>query len=148
MESCRSGSSPRRTIPPALEVDELHRAQGAGHLDGHGVRVQAVGTALAVAAQRRDHRYNVVLQQGLEHADVDPFHAAGHLVVQSADDPCGMGHQGMAGSATEIDGGQTLDNLVRHPVGGGQGQLQRGRVGYPGAVGIGGRLAGLLGHGA
>ena len=38
------------------------RLHGAGHLERHRVRIQAVRLALAVAAQRRHHRPDVVLK--------------------------------------------------------------------------------------
>ena len=46
------------------QVDELDRLQGPGDLDGDVVGVEAVGIALAVAADRRDDRHDVALRAG------------------------------------------------------------------------------------
>jgi hypothetical protein len=49
----------------ARQVDELHGPQRPGDLDRHRVGVESVRLPLAVAAQGRDDRDDVVLQQGL-----------------------------------------------------------------------------------
>src|SRR3989442_1203495 len=73
-----------------------------------------------------------------------PFCAAGELVINALQDTRRVGHQGVAARAAQVGGGQAFEDLVRHPVRGGHGQLERGRVGDPGPVEVGGRLPRLV----
>ena len=85
----------RRARMPAMrgQVDQLDRPQRPGDLDGHRVGVEAVGVALAVAAQRRDDRDDVVLEQGLQQAGVDALDPAGELVIDALQDAGRVGDE-------------------------------------------------------
>src|SRR5207302_1404905 len=89
-----------RQVPEQLPVagdprvrgqeDQLAGPQGPGHLEGGGVGVQAVGRALAVAAEGGDDRDDVPVQQGVEQPGVDPLDLAGPLVVDALEDAGGV----------------------------------------------------------
>ena len=77
------------------EVDELHRPQRLGDLDGDGVGVEPVRVALAVAAERRNDRDDVVLEQRLQQRRVDALDPAGELVIDAAEDAGRVGDEGV-----------------------------------------------------
>ena len=130
----------------STQVNELDRPQCHGHFDGNGVGIEAKGLAFAVAAQRRDHRNDIALQQGVEQFGVHALDSAGELVVDAVQDAGRMGDQGIAVSRAEVGRRQPFEDFMRHPVGGVERQFQGGRVGDAGAVGIGRLLAGLGGE--
>ena len=87
------------------DVDELDRVQGLGHLDGHGVGIQPVRMPFAVAAERRNDRDHVMVEQGLQQGNVHALDAAGELVIDALQDAGRMGDQGIAVSPAQIVGG-------------------------------------------
>jgi hypothetical protein len=66
-------------------------------------------------------------------------------MIDAVQDAGRVRHQGVAGRAAQVVGGQAFQDLVRHAVGRGQGQLQGRLVRDAGAVDIGRRLSRLLG---
>ena len=65
-------------------------------------------------------------------------------MVHAVNDAEGMGDEGVAGGGAKVNGAQALQDFVGQPVGGGEGEFERGGVGNAGAVEIG-RLDILLG---
>src|SRR6185437_15698776 len=59
------------------EVNELDGAESLGDLDGHGIGIEAIRVADAVAAERRYHWDDVFFEKRLQEADIDAFDAAG-----------------------------------------------------------------------
>ena len=53
--------------------------------------------------------------------------------------PIGMRDDGVGAGGAQVVGGQPFENLVREPVGGGERELERGRIGDAGAVEVRGR---------
>ena len=98
----------------------------------------------AVAAQRRDHRHDVVIEQRLQEGGIDALDPAGELVIDAVQDAGRVGDQRVAIGAAQIVGGQALEDLVGDAIGGVQGELQRGGIGDAGAVDVGRRQPGLL----
>src|SRR5262249_28375506 len=119
---------------------------GPGYLDGDAVGVEAVRMALAVAADGRDDRDDVALEHALDQLDVHALDPAGPLVIDAVQDAGRGGGQGVAVSAAPVVERQALQQFVRDPRGGGQGELQRGRVGDASAVEVGRALVGHLGQ--
>ncbi len=75
--------------------------------------------------------------------NIDTFEPAGPLMIDPLEDAGGVGHEGVAAGAAQIVGGEAFQNLMRHPGGGGQRQLQRGSVGDAGAIEVGRHLPGI-----
>ena len=115
-------------------------------LDSHGVGVQAIGVALAVAAERGNHRHDVVFQQCLQERRVHALDPARQLVIDALQDARRMGHEAVAVRGPQIIGGEPFENLMGDAIGGRQGKLQGGGVGYPCAIDVGRRGARLQGE--
>ena len=111
------------------QVDELHGPQRLGHLDRDRVGVEAVRVALAVDAERRHDRDDVVFEQRLQQPHVDALDPAGELVIDAAEDAGRVGDDGVRAGAAQVVGRQPFEDFVRDAVGGGDGDLQRVAVG-------------------
>ena len=103
--------------------------------------------ALAVEAERRHHRDDAVREERLEEPHVDPLDLAGEEVVDALQDAEGMGDHRVRRGRAQVRRREALQDLVGEPVGGGQGELQRGGVGDARALEVRGLEAPLLGEG-
>ena len=117
---------------------QLGGLERLGDGQGDAVGVDAVGLALAVEAERGQDGDDAVVEQLLEQLDVHALDLAGEQVVHAVEDADGVGDDGVGAGGAEVVGGEAFEDFVREPVGGGQGELERGFVGDAGAVEVGG----------
>ena len=103
------------------------------------VGVDAIGLAVAVEPERRDDRHDALREQRLQQLDVDALDLAGEQMVDALDDAHRMRGDHVGAGGAQVVGREPFENLVREPVGGGERELERRRVGDARAVEIGGR---------
>ena len=118
------------------EKDDLHRAHGFGDLQRDGVGIDPEGAALAIEAERRDHRRDAFVQKEVQRFGIDALHLAGVLEIDAAEDAGGMRDDHIGEGSAQIDRGEALHDLVHHVGRRLDAELQRGLVGDAGAVRI------------
>ena len=105
---------------------QLGGLQRFGNCQGDAVGVDAVSLALAVEAQRGQDGHDAVVEQLLKHLHVHPLDLAGEELVHAMQDADGVGDDGIGAGGAEVNRREALQDFVRQPVGGGQGELERG----------------------
>ena len=133
--SRQGGGSADHVVCP--EQDDLGGMQGLRHLECDPVGVHAVGAALAVEAERRDHRNDPFLEKEFQGVVVHTLDPSGVELVGPPEDACGMGDDGVGVGGTQVDRRQPLHDPVGEPYGGVDGKLQGGLVGDSRPVGVG-----------
>ena len=86
------------------------------------------------------------VEQRLEQFHVHALDFAGEQMVHALDDAHRMGDDDIRAGGAEVVGRKPFENFVREPVGGGERELERGRVRDAGAVEVGGLDFLLLGQ--
>ena len=120
------------------DIDQFDCSDSLGDSARGGVGIQTKCSAGAVESQRRNHRHDAFVEQFGEQLNVDSLHLAGLLLVDAADDANRMGGDGVAPGRAEIVDRKLLKNVVREPVGCGNGESHRRVVGDAVAAEIGG----------
>ena len=155
-EACSGGTAPRcsaasssptaicRAIAPSTSrpslgrhVHELHRRERLRHLERDRVGVHAEGAALAVHPERRNDGHDAVREQRLQQLDVDALDAAGEQVVDALQDPERVRDHAVRDGGAQVGRVQALEDLVRHAVRRGEGEVERRGVGDPRALEVG-----------
>ena len=116
------------------DEDQLDRLELFRNRHGDAVGVDPIGLAVAIEPERRNDRHNALGQQRIQEFGVDAFDLAGEEMVHALEDADGMGDDHVRVGGAQVVGRQPLEDLVRQAVGGGQGQIERGRIGDAGAV--------------
>ena len=128
------------------DEDQFDGLQLFGHCDCDAVRVHAIGLAVAVEPERWNDRYDALREQRLEQLHVDALDLAGEEMVHALDDAHRMSGDRVRAGAAQVVGGETFQNLVGEPVGGGERELERRRIRDAGAVEVRGLDALLVGE--
>ena len=118
----------------AGDVNELDGLQRVRQRCRRRVGVHAVGLAVAVEAKRRDNRNDALGQQRLKQPHVDALDLPGKPHVHALDDARRVCDDSVGRRRPEIVGRQPLEDFVREPGGGRQGELERRRVRRAGAI--------------
>ena len=103
------------------------------------IGVDPVGLAIAVKAERRDHRDNSLRQQRLEQLHIDPLDFASEEVVDTLDDAHGMGDDRVACEAARRSLAERPSRISWvNRLAAVRASLQRVGIGDPRAVQVGG----------
>ena len=114
--------------------NQLGRLQRLGHRDRDAVGVDAVRLPVAVEAERRNHRNQTLVQQGLKKFHIQTLDLSGEQLVDAMNDPERMRDDGIRAGRAQVVGRKTLQDLVRETVRGIDGEFQCRRVGDAGAI--------------
>ena len=118
--------------------DQLDGLQLLGDRHRDAVGVHAIGLAVAVEAERRDDRHDALREQRLQQLGIDALDLAGEEMVDALEDAHRMGDDDVRAGRAEIVGREAFEDFVRQPVGRGQREVERRRIGDARAVEVGG----------
>ena len=126
--------------------DELERLQPLGDRHRDAVGVQPVGAPFAVEPEWRDDRHHALRQQRAQELGVDPLDLPGEEMVDAEQDAERVGGDDVGAGGAEVVGREALEDFVGQPGRRGHRQVERDRVGHPGAVEVRGRGPALGGQ--
>ena len=125
------------------DENQLDGLERLGHGDRDAVGIHAIRLAVAVETERRNDGHDALREQRLEQLGVHALDLAGEQMIHALNDAHRMRDDGVGAGGAEVVGRKAFENFVREPVGGGERELERGRVGDARAVEVG-RLDVLL----
>ena len=86
------------------QENDLCRLQRVGDLHGHRIGIDAVGLAVAVKAERRQHRDDPLVEEKLQARGVHALDLAGVELVDAAEDARGESDDGVGIDGAQVHG--------------------------------------------
>ncbi len=119
------------------DENQFYRLERLGDRQRDAVGIHAIRPAIAVETERRNDGDDVLCEQGLKQRGVHALDFAGEKMIHAADDSHRMRDDDVRAGGAKVVGGKAFENLVREPVRGGEGELERVRVRDARAVEVG-----------